>query len=274
MYKKKSYRDILSSILEERQKINSKYSLRAFSRSLDFDSARLSRVLNGKQGLSLTAANTLAKKIGFSESETEIFTLMVLSSDARSKKVRTESKFKLLSLRKTSGWSQKDLKVKDYEILREWYNIAILEMVELDRFINDEKWIADELDITPLLVRKSLSKLLKIGVLKEKHGKLFKTQKILKIDPGIAHDFMKSFYEQLLQKAKESIYMQNLRERHLTSVTICLDKQDVEVLAEEINKFRSKFNELAESLAKNKKKKHHVYCLTTQFFKLDKGEKR
>ena len=83
---------------------------------------------------------------------------------------------------------------------------------------------------------------------------------------------MKNYYDQLLVKAKESIFLQSMDDRHLSSVIISLNEKDIKILNEEIDKFRSHFNSLAESLANKKgKKREDVYCLTTQFFKINTG---
>ena len=120
-----------------------------------------------------------------------------------------------------------------------------------------------------------MDKLQQIGVLKLEKGKLVKTQKILKIDQKIADDLMKKFYEQILTKSQESIYLQNYNERFLSSVSFALDSQDLEILNEEINNFRTKFNKLTEQLAsKPGRKKEQVYCFSTQLFKLNTGEEK
>jgi len=270
-----SYRDILSSILEERQRVNSNYSLRAFAKSLDVDSGRLSRVLNGKQGLSVKVARDISQSIGFSQELSEMFCLMVKADDSRSKKKRLEAKSELIKVMGKSQDGEKSLALEDYEILSDWYNIAILEAVELEQFQNDPQWIAKEFAITPLLAKKALDKLQQIGVLKLEKGKLVKTQKILKIDQKIADDLMKKFYEQILTKSQESIYLQNYNERFLSSVSFALDSQDLEILNEEINNFRTKFNKLTEQLAsKPGRKKEQVYCFSTQLFKLNTGEEK
>lgn len=268
-----SYKDFLKAILIERQKINPSYSMRAFAGSIGLSNSQLSRVLCGKQGLSFKKAQHIASKIGLNQKETNIFCLMVQASDARSKVDRDQANEALKSMQTVEqDTSARDLKVQDYDILKEWYNIAILELVSSHNFSKKPEWISKQVGITPLLAKESLNKLLRLGVIASKSGKLQRTQKILKISDSTPSDLMKNYYNQLLDKAKESIYLQNIEERHLSSVTISLDDQDIQTLNQEIETFRSHFNRLAESLANKKgKKRTSVYCLTTQFFKINKG---
>lgn len=267
----KTYRDILRTVLIERQKVNPAYSLRAFAQSIGLSNSQLSRVLNSKQGLSLEKAKNIAAQVGFSEEETDIFCLMVQATDARSKKERDEAHTKLEDIQ-IQKMTSKDLGLQDYEILRDWYNIAILELMDTHSFSGKPEWIAKQIGITPLLAEESIKKLLDIGVIESISGEIKKTQKILKINKSTPSDLMKNYYEQLLIKAKESIFLQSIDDRHLSSVTISLDEQDIKTLNKEIDKFRSHFNSLAESLANKKgKKRKNVYCLTTQFFKINTG---
>ncbi|MBI3544761.1 MAG: PAS domain-containing protein [Deltaproteobacteria bacterium] len=54
---------VLKQELERRQKMNRRYSLRAFARFLDMDASGLSRVLAGKQELSLSCCLRVLKKL-------------------------------------------------------------------------------------------------------------------------------------------------------------------------------------------------------------------
>ena len=178
-----NYRDILKETLVERQKVNASYSLRAFAKSIGLSNSQLSRILNEKQGLSIEKAKHVAEKIGFNKKEEQVFCLMVQATDARSKKQRDIAINELKSLNaKSFDSTSKELTLQDYEILREWYNIAILELIETDNFLSDPVWIAKQLGITHLLAKESLKKLLKLGVIEENNGQYQKTQKILKID--------------------------------------------------------------------------------------------
>lgn len=257
-----------------RQNHNPAYSMRAFARSLSLNGAQLSRVLNKKQGLSESSAIRIAKSIGYNEKEIESFVLMVMASDARSKTSRQSAKNKLKKIQTEFLLNSSiDLDTEDYEILREWYNIAILELMELETFESNYSWIAKELEITELQVKMAIEKLLELKLIEFKNNKYIKTQKILKIDKNVPSSLMKDYYDQLLSKAKRSIYFQSRDERHLNSVTVSLDEEDFELLRDEIENFRSKFNLMAEELSSRKgKKRSSVYCLTTQFFRINKKE--
>jgi plasmid maintenance system antidote protein VapI len=60
------YRVFLAEELELRKKKNSRYSLRAFARFLGIDAAALSRILNGKQELSIPLGIQVVRKLKLS----------------------------------------------------------------------------------------------------------------------------------------------------------------------------------------------------------------
>src|SRR5690348_2524504 len=92
------YRKFLKEKLEERQQLNSRYSLRAYARDLRISFSRLSQVLRHKQGLSEKSAIAIAKQLKLSQAEADHFCTLVLSADARSKQQRRAALAKLQNL--------------------------------------------------------------------------------------------------------------------------------------------------------------------------------
>jgi hypothetical protein len=76
--RKSYYRGLLLRELEARRSKNPRYSLRAFSRFLDIDSAALCRVLSGKQELSPRSGARLVGKLRLSQSEKRLFVRSIL----------------------------------------------------------------------------------------------------------------------------------------------------------------------------------------------------
>src|SRR2546421_309690 len=67
------FRLFLQSILVERCKKNSNYSLRAFAKSLRIDHATLSQILRGKRSLSEATKQKLGEALGLGPAEMEKF---------------------------------------------------------------------------------------------------------------------------------------------------------------------------------------------------------
>ena len=78
------YTEYLSNELNRRKQNNSRYSLRAFARQLGLDASALSRILAGKQNLSVQGCLKIVEKLEISDQELNLF----LNSVADEKKRR------------------------------------------------------------------------------------------------------------------------------------------------------------------------------------------
>lgn len=65
----KFYVEKLAEHLSKKQKLNSRYSLRAFARDLSMDSSTLSQILRGKRALPLSATNRVAALLNLTQEE-------------------------------------------------------------------------------------------------------------------------------------------------------------------------------------------------------------
>ena len=84
-----NYRLILKEHLRRRQEVNPRYSLRAFAKKLEISPSKVSEVLSGKKRLSVERAESLAKKLGLTGKE---FDLFVISVQLESTSKRTDKK--------------------------------------------------------------------------------------------------------------------------------------------------------------------------------------
>lgn len=67
------YREILKSEFDRRKNVNSRYSLRAFSKLLDMDVASLSRFFSYKQSFTRKTAKKICDKLKFDEEKKNDF---------------------------------------------------------------------------------------------------------------------------------------------------------------------------------------------------------
>ncbi len=94
------YRQRLKLELEQRLSLNPRYSLRAFARDLGISPSRLSHVLKGKFGLSESAGEGIAAKLGLNATETGAFVNSISAQHGRSGIRRETARRRLESLRK------------------------------------------------------------------------------------------------------------------------------------------------------------------------------
>jgi uncharacterized protein (TIGR02147 family) len=257
--REKNYRSLLREELEVRCERNPRYSLRAFARDLGITSSRLSEVLTGRYGLSRQAAQAIAEKLGWNESESVIFCDLVDSEHARTKKAKAEAKSRL-----ESGSEYQQLTLDSFQVISDWYHYAILELTLVHDFKSDPKWIARRLGISDHIVNAAIDRLKRLDLLIEKNGRLCATSGFTASPSGIPSDALKKFHRQLLEKAVSSIHLQTVDERDISHVVLAVDRSQVKEAQEEIKKFRRGFDARFGKASK----KDEVYCLGVTFFRL------
>jgi plasmid maintenance system antidote protein VapI len=90
------YRQLLRAELSNRQKINARFSLRAFARFLQVDPGFLSRILNGQRKLSYEMACTIVQMLQLQENEKTAFLNSLLKEKRVVQTTAEESPVKVL----------------------------------------------------------------------------------------------------------------------------------------------------------------------------------
>jgi uncharacterized protein (TIGR02147 family) len=197
------YKKILKNELSKRCNLNPQYSLRAFSKDLGIGAARMSEVLSGKQGLSVSSAEKIATKLGLSAFEKDYFITLIESVHSRSQAKRDLARFNLLRF-----GANNDLKLKEdnWELISNWYHSAIIELTKVRGFKNNYSWIAEKLAISKEEVEEACERLIRLNILKEEKGKLKVTGEWLVFSPNeIPSDSIKKFHIETMNKASLAI---------------------------------------------------------------------
>ncbi|MES2768584.1 MAG: TIGR02147 family protein [Bdellovibrionota bacterium] len=268
MLNRSNYINILKERLADRIKRNSRYSLRAFAKDINMSPGRLSNVLNGKSGLSLDKASTIAQKLDLSEAEAEWFITSVQSQDARSKTKRSEAQRRINALKKTYKDYQQ-LNLDQFALISEWYHFALIDLMDTKDFKNDTQWMAKRLGISKVEVEVALSRLKSLNFIKEEKNKLSVLVREPSTPSNIPSAAIKLFHRQILEKAITAIDMQSVEERDFSAITMPISKDIMEEAQIKIKNFRREFDKWAQENSKNKK---DVYCISIQFFNLTNNQ--
>lgn len=234
--------------------------MRAFARDMGMSAPAMSRVLNEKQGLSETAANRISLKLGMSASERTYFLALVRSEHSRSYLGREAAKSELTLLKKRIDTLDAD----KFRAIADWFHFAILELVAVQSFKKDPAWIARALGINIIQARSALDRLLRLGLLKVKDGKLICTGANAANPDGRPSLAVRKFHSQILSRATRALTSQNVEEREFFNLVIALSERDLPVAKQMIQEFGEYFR-------KNVQKsnpKTRVYNLSLQFFAL------
>jgi uncharacterized protein (TIGR02147 family) len=239
--------------------------LRAFARDMELAPSRLSEIFNGKQGLSRQAAEKVAEKLGYSDSESTHFCDLVASLHARSHAERELAKVRLVRHRSDSETMR--LKVDTFHMISDWYHLAILELTSLKFFVSDNKWIAKSLGISEVEAQTAIDRLERLGFIEWRDGKIISTENRTFTPGGIDSESIKKFHKQILEKAIDSIYLQPLAQREQSALVIGIDSKKLPLAKEKIKEFWREFCKDIDST----EQKDNLYCLTIQFFSLLEG---
>ena len=258
------FSEIIRDHFQDRSIKNPSYSLRAFARDLDLTSGNLSDIMTKKTGVSAITADSIASKLGLKNEEKLFFCKLVEANSARKGEDRQKAEAEL--------WNYDTCynKISDvyYQVITDWHHFALVELVAIEGFVYDFEWIAKRLGITISETKKSIERLVQVELLEIIDGKLCQTYDYFVSPSGTPLDAAKKFHTQVLEKAKEAIWLQKIEERDFTSGFLRTRTSDLPVIAARIKEFR---RELAKEIESGEGH-DSVYAFSIQFFRGDLSE--
>ena len=221
----------LENLLADKIKKNPMFSLRAFARMVDVSPAVLSRVLSGKRKLTFNLAVRIADALVLGPYERETLYSFYISSSSEDENSEKNKK-------------EKELSIDCFNAMKEWYHYGITQLLYIEAFIDDPKWIAKMLSITELEAKLALDRLIRLEILdRDKNGKLYRTATHLSTSTDIASAGIRHFQKQILEKSISSLESDDISERDITSITIAINEDRIPEAKIEIKKFRLKMSE-------------------------------
>jgi uncharacterized protein (TIGR02147 family) len=225
MRKSAGFREFLQRKLAQKCANNPQYSLRAFAQSLGTDHSTLSQILRGKRRLTTETICALARRLKLSDKDVETFVVY-------------EQR-----LHGDGGWERHIRQLRDeaMEIISQWHHFAILELIRLECFRPDCRWIAQVLDISVDDVNTALTRLLHLDLL-------------LMVDQDTWLDLSENAYAQFdrlphaaAQKLSSRIsrMASSGQDDHLlSSSTIAIDRNRIAVVSNYLEKVRREMADL------------------------------
>lgn len=252
---------MLNEDFERRKSRNASYSRRAYARDLGIPAPKLSEYLSGKCGLSRKKAAEIAKRLNLGSHETEIFLNSVDAAHARIKTGRESARQRLSML--LSG-PPNTLDAATFQGMRDWYHVAILELIETDAFRGDVKWIAAVLGITEEQTAQALRNLETLKMIQRKRNGWIQTGADFQTTPDVASTAVREYHRQMLKLTIERFEAVEMESRELSSAVFAMDR----ALLPELKKLlRRQHKEVAVLLASGTKK-DSVYALNNQLIPL------
>jgi uncharacterized protein (TIGR02147 family) len=255
-FEKNTTQSWLENLLTEKIKKNPQFSLRAFSRMVDVSPAVLSRILSGKRKLTFKIAVRIADAFMLGPGEREVLYSFYLSTG---KEEAPTAKLK----------KEKELSIDCFNAMKEWYHYGITQLLYIENFREDHKWMAKMLGITELEVKLAVERLLRLEILDfNEEGKLFRTSTHMSTTTDIASAGIRHFQKQILEKSIYSLEHDDILERDITSITVAINEDKIKEAKAEIKKFRKRMSEFL-----GEGEKTRVYNLGIHLIPLSKSSK-
>lgn len=253
-----NYRKILQKEIQIRKTRNPSYNVSSFAKLLDIPSSRLSEILRGKVGVSVTKAAKICEALKFGDKETEIFLDLVCAEHSRSPRDKQEA-IKKIEQHKVFVQYNED----QFNFIADWYHHAIIELISLDNN-KTNLGISKALKLDLKTTNEALARLLKMNIIiKEKKGYSISTAN-RKTTTDIPSDAIKKLNKQMLSKASGAIDEQEIDNRDFSIIFFPFNKSQLKLAKEKLRNFRRDF--MAEFESSNEK--DAIYTMGIQLFEL------
>ena len=229
------------------------------------------RVMDGVHNLTDNSIPKFAAALGLAEPEAEYFKHLVYFNQADTLEAKDKYFGILMDLK--SPHSHHLLEKAQYEYYRDWYNIAIREMLAFFRYDGNAAEMGKRLapPIPPKQVKRAIRLLEELGLAeKGEDGAYRATSKFILTDPDVQSLLIPKFHQAMTRMAGEAITRFPKEERYFSSSTVSLSEKTYQEIIELIRATRKEaLRKVGEDPAPDR-----VYHLNMQLFPLTSGTAR
>ena len=119
------------------------------------------------------------------------------------------------------------MRMDAFNVIKDWYHFAILELVSLTNFQSDPNWMAAKLNLTSIQVENAIERLIRLGLLKREFGKVVLTNEYTVFGNEQRSDAIRNFHKQILEKAFIAIEQQNIHRREYSASILAVNGEDI-----------------------------------------------
>ncbi len=221
--------ETLKEELEKRRRKNSRYSLRAFAKSLGISSSRLSEYLSGKRRPTLLVTRQIAPRIGLEPND--VRELLVTQIDDVLQSDRSFHQF------------EED----EFRLIADWVHYAILSLLETRRRITSPEQVANALSVSTPEAREALDRLLRLGLVQKKYGTWKCTGRDFTTTTDQVSSAIQRAHRQYLEQAISAINVVDVNSRDFSAVTIATTPEKMTEAKRRIERFRRDLMRFLES---------------------------
>ena len=245
--------ELLKKYFDRKRKSSPGFSLRALAGRLDVSASFLSRVMSGKKPVPAELLPRLAKAL---DVEPE---MLVPKTPAKKEKAPPAA----------ADWSIADIEAT--QILRNWYNVPILELLTLSNFDGSAAAISRRLKLSKATTEIALRELEMMGLIQNKEGRYVKTESRLRFTSSKSTTLIRKFHDEMLEKSqfelRNATTEDEFQNRLITGITISASPEKIQEAKAKLADF---LHELANDIISSPGTE--VYHLSAQLFPLTKGD--
>jgi uncharacterized protein (TIGR02147 family) len=251
----------------QKKRMNSRYSLRAYSNYLNIDSSLLSKTLKGKRDLSLPALQNVLLKLNLNSDERDLFW-----KSANAKKLHKLHQYesKNEALTKTVQAPSVLIEAEIFQAIAEPYHYQITELATLPGFKFTIPHIAKRIGISRGETATALNRLVRLGLLeKDTDGYKRKPGRIQSENFQITSRAHREHQRRVLAMASQVLDEVPLEKRHQQSMTISVSAKKVDSAKLMIQEFVEKLTNHLESDTKDE-----IYQMSFSLFPVATGNQK
>lgn len=243
---------ILISYLEGAKKKNPQFGLRALAKKTELSPGALSEIMSGKRRVSMTIAKKVMARLLI---DPEISSSLFYRDEDLGENEEKQNSIQLT--------------LDQYQVLSEWYYLAILNLIETKNFKNDSKIIAQRLGLGLDVVKNALERLFRLEMIELKNGKLKRTDVRYKTSEDIANLSIRKFHHKALSKAEEAMDTIPTELRDFSAMILPADPNKLKKVKEKIRRFQNQLIKEFEG-----EELTEVFQVSIQVFPLTKNKPR
>lgn len=243
---------VLKREFEDRQKRDPKFSLRAYARFLEVDPSALSAIFKGKRNLPKKNAEEVADKLNLEEKERILFRESIFykksgsTSSSVSGNAPAANEDSVVHVDVEKIYHELKDTYRNAAIWAEWEHMAILYLMEVKDFVNDELWISERLGITYERVREVVRNLVETNIITidTRNNTWHRNLDYMASTDGVPSKALKACHEDRLRLASTKIHSVPVDERVFSATTFAMDRRKVPMAAKLMKEFRRKLGAL------------------------------
>ena len=229
--------------------------------------------MKGERNLTYESIQKFAGAMKLNNRERDYFETLVFYNQSKSPQEKVKYFKKMMAFREFRDASS--LTKNHLEYFSKWYYPAIREMVNMDEFVSEPEWIANQLrpSITPSEAEVALEILEKLNLIKkDEKGRWVQAEKHVAMGGEMGAMNAVMFHQEMIRLGSECL-KDPAHEREVSSMTMSVSEPQFQHIKERIEQFEKEIREL---ISKNgsDSKVDRICQLNFQLFHLSETERR